>query len=75
MSDSRAKNKFSRVIQVVLSGKKLKDFDAERVREEDTESSTARDLIIDGLKFRKNERESREKRPEFFRENFTGGKY
>jgi len=49
---SRAKNKFSRIVQVSLSGSLLKSFDAERIHEEDGESATARDLIREALKVR-----------------------
>lgn len=63
MSESRAKTKFSRVIQTVLSGRKLKEFDAEKIREEDSESGTAAGLIDDGLKYRY---ELRNKRHPFF---------
>lgn len=57
MSDkSRTKKGYSRVIQVVRRGKRLKDFDEEVIREDESESSVANGLIDDGLKYRQMER-------------------
>lgn len=44
--------KNSRIVQVQLTGKILKDFDLEVSKFEETESRTARDLIIDGFRHR-----------------------
>lgn len=48
--DGTVKN--SRIIQILLTGKTLKDFDLECAKLEDAESATGRGLIIDGLRFR-----------------------
>ncbi|CAB4183686.1 hypothetical protein UFOVP1106_54 [uncultured Caudovirales phage] len=47
---SRSKEKFSRVVQVSLSGRLLKRFDEETIYNEETESYTGRILIDKALK-------------------------
>lgn len=48
--ESRSKSKFSRIVQVSLSGRLLKRFDEETIYLEETESYTARNLIQSALK-------------------------
>lgn len=48
--ESRSKDKFSRIVQVSLSGRLLKRFDEETFNNEETESYTGRILIDKALK-------------------------
>jgi hypothetical protein len=65
LMESRAKGKFSRVIQITLSGKKLKHFDEERAREVLSESELGRDLLTEALQRREHDRTHRNKSPFF----------
>lgn len=47
---SRSKGKFSRIVQVSLSGRLLKRFDEETIYNEESESYTGRKLIDTALK-------------------------
>ena len=62
---SRTETKFSRVVQVHISGKCFKRFEAERIHEEETESGIGRILIIEALTAREEKRNAKTKNPFF----------
>lgn len=54
--ESRSKSKFSRIVQVSLSGRLLKQFDEEVIYLEESESYAARQLITTALKLKEDVR-------------------